>query len=145
MRPLGYASLGSSFRLRVLSGGQTQRIPERAVKQMTILAAFVAAAVVVGEVEAQRFTQVPPEPGQPSAEGFDPDRALFFAEPNFLPLRNPEWTPLRDVRRARDVSDDTPVLVFEVAGETLTLVTAQMSYHHVAQGEMAGEPWMVTF
>jgi len=115
------------------------------VKQKTILAALVTAAVFAAEVEAQRFTQVPPEPGQPSAEGFDPNRALFFAEPNFIPLRNPEWTPLSDVRRARDVADDTPVLVFEVAGQTLALVTAQMSYHHVAQGEMAGEPWMVTF
>jgi hypothetical protein len=115
------------------------------LKSKTIIAALATAAVFAADAEAQRFTQVPPDPGQPSAEGFDADRALFFAEPNFIPLRNPEWTPLRDVRRARDVEDDTPVLVFEAGGKTLALVTAQMTYHHVAQGEMAGEPWMVTF
>lgn len=37
------------------------------------------------------------------------------------------------------------MLAFEAGGRTLALVSSQMSYHHVAQGEMAGEPWMVTF
>lgn len=106
---------------------------------------LIASLLMVSEVDAQRFTQVPPPPGQPVADGFEPDRALFWAEPNFVPLRDPEWTPLRSVRRAGDLSDDTPVLVFEAGGETLVLVSSQMSYHHVAQGEMAGEPWMVTF
>ena len=107
--------------------------------------AVASSALMASEVEAQRFTQVPPPAGQPAAEGFEADRALFWAEPNFIPLRDPEWTPLRDVRRAGDLADDTPVLVFEAGGETLALVSSQMSYHHVAQGEMAGEPWMVTF
>ncbi len=107
--------------------------------------AFAAASLLMSEAEGQRFTQVPPEPGQPSAEGFDADRALFFANPNFVPLRNPEWTALREALRREDIEDDTPVLVFEAGGQSLALVTAQMSYHHVAQGEMEGEPWMVTF
>jgi hypothetical protein len=109
------------------------------------LLALAAVATVASEVEAQRFTQVPPPPDQPAAEGFDPERALFFAQSNFDPLRDPDWSPLRDVRDAGDVADDQPVLVFEAGGETLVLVSSQMSYHHVAQGEMAGEPWMVTF
>jgi hypothetical protein len=37
------------------------------------------------------------------------------------------------------------VVTFDVQGNTLVLVSSQMSYHHVAQGEMEGEPWMVTF
>lgn len=102
-------------------------------------------AVAAAGAEAQRFTQVAPPPGQPVAEGFDTERALFWAEPNFVPLRDPEWTSLANARRSRQVADDTPVLVFEVGGETLVLVSSQMSYHHVAQGETAGEPWMVTF
>ena len=121
-------------------------------KESTIVNSRVAAVIaiaalgaVTAEAHAQRFTAVPPEPGQPAAEGFDTGRALFWAEPNFIPLRDPEWVPLREARNARDVSDDTPVLVFEAGGETLVLVSSQMSYHHVAQGEMAGEPWMVTF
>ena len=110
-----------------------------------VLAPAVAAFLLAEGAEAQRFTQVPPPPNQPAAEGFDPDRALFFAESNFQPLRDPEWRPLDQVLRVGDVRDDQPVLVFEAGGETLVLVSAQMSYHHVAQGDMAGEPWMVTF
>ncbi len=101
--------------------------------------------VFAAEAHAQRFTEVPSEPGQPVREGFDTERAIFWVEPNFIPLRNPEWKSLQSVRRARDVSDDTPILVFEAGGRTLSLVSSQMAFHHVAQGEMAGEPWMVTF
>ena len=107
--------------------------------------ALVTLSLTASEVLAQQFRQVPTDPDQPVAEGFDTERALFWAAPNFTPLRNPDWTPLREVRRARDVDDDTPVLVFEAGGRTLVLVSSQMSYHHVAQGQMAGEPWMVTF
>ena len=115
------------------------------MRSITAACAVLLTATMSTPAEAQRFTQVPPEPGQPAAEGFDTDRALFWAEPNFIPLRDPEWKPLRVARRAGEVDDDTPVLVFEAGGRTLTLVSSQMSYHHVAQGEMAGEPWMVTF
>jgi len=101
--------------------------------------------LTVAEAEAQRFVSVPPPPNQPMAQDFDPDRALFFAEPNFIPLRNPEWEPLIDVLDDDEIGADTPVLLFEAGGQTLVLVSSQMSYHHVAQGEMAGEPWMVTF
>lgn len=107
--------------------------------------ALTAVALDATDVLAQQFLQVPVDPSQPVAEGFDTGRALFWAAPNFVPLRNPDWTPLREVRRAREVEDDTPVLVFEAGGRTLVLVSSQMSYHHVAQGQMAGEPWMVTF
>ena len=95
------------------------------------------------------FAQMPrtldPDPNLPTKEGFDVDRALFWTASNFVPLRDPEWQSLRDVRRAGDVADDTPVLVFEAGGSTLILISSQMAYHHVAQGEMNGEPWMVTF
>ncbi len=78
-------------------------------------------------------------------DGFDTDRAIFWAKRNFDPLRNPEWTSLRGALRDGHVNDETPIVVFEAGGETLALVTSQMSYHHVAQGDRAGEPWMVTF
>ena len=43
------------------------------------------------------------------------------------------------------VDDDTALLVLKQGGSTLTFLTMQMSYHHIAQGELAGEPWMVSF
>ena len=52
---------------------------------------------------------------------------------------------MRGARRAGEVIDETTVVTFDVAGKTLVLVSSQMSYHHVAQGEIDGGPWMVTF
>lgn len=110
-----------------------------------VWAALTLATIMTADTEAQSFTAVPPPPNQPMAEGFDPERAIFWAEPNFIPLRDPQWLSLDDAVRSGEVDADDPVLVFEAGGETLTLISSQMSYHHVAQGEMAGEPWMVTF
>ncbi len=84
-------------------------------------------------------------PDLPRKAGFDADRAFLGSQPIFTPLRNPEFEPLRAVLRRGDLAEDTPMLAFEVGGRTLALVSSQMSYHHVAQGDMAGEPWMVTF
>ena len=106
---------------------------------------FAAFALSPGGGGAQAFQAVDADPNMPTREGFDTDRAIFWRAPNFVPLRNPVWGPLSDALRSGDVSDDTPVLVFEVAGSTLVLVSGQMAYHHVAQGHMYGEPWMVTF
>jgi hypothetical protein len=95
-------------------------------------------------VEAQMRT-TPPDPDMPVKEGFDTDRVLLWEKPNFVPLRNPEWQPLANARSGGAVADDTPVLTFTAGGRTLALVSSQMAYHHVAQGSMEGEPWMVTF
>ncbi|MCH7890888.1 MAG: hypothetical protein IH921_05225 [Gemmatimonadetes bacterium] len=106
---------------------------------------FAAFAFSPGGGGAQAFQAVDADPNMPTREGFDTDRAIFWRAPNFVPFRNPDWRSLSDALRSGDVSDDTPVLVFEVAGTTLVLVSGQMAYHHVAQGHMYGEPWMVTF
>lgn len=37
------------------------------------------------------------------------------------------------------------LLVFARAGEERALLVRQMAYHHVAQGELAGEPFLITF
>ena len=36
-------------------------------------------------------------------------------------------------------------MVMDHGPEPLALVMDQMAYHHVAQGDMMGEPWMVSF
>lgn len=94
---------------------------------------------------AQMPATLKADPNMPVKDGFDTERAIFWERPNFVPLRDPEWSGLKEARRQGHVADETPVLVFDFAGETLVLVSTQMSYHHVAQGKMAGEPWMVTF
>ena len=111
----------------------------------TAMATAVLIASFGAPLGAQFSDRLEADPNMPVQEGFDTDRAIFWARPNFTPLRDPNWQSLRGARRAGDVSDETPVLTFDVAGKTLVLVSGQMAYHHVAQGEMDGEPWMVTF
>jgi hypothetical protein len=115
----------------------------RGVVALGLLASGLA--TTAASLAAQMPAMIEVDPNTPVKEGFDTDRALLFEESNFVPLRDPAWQSLRSVLRAGDVADDTRLLVFEVGGEKLALVSAQMSYHHVAQGEMNGEPWMVTF
>ena len=108
-----------------------------------LMASF--AALFAAPLAAQFDQRLEADPDMPRKDGFDTDRAIFWGQPNFIPLRDPEWKSLRAARRAGDVTDETTVVSFEIAGKTLSLVSSQMSYHHVAQGTMEGEPWMVTF
>jgi len=83
--------------------------------------------------------------GTVTAATFDVDRAMLSDEPMFDPFYPTGSRSLQEVRDERLVDDETPLLVVEVGGRQLGLLTAQMAYHHVAQGELAGEPWLVTF
>ena len=110
-----------------------------------VAALLTAFAFIPASAQQEMPAMLPPDPDMPHTEGFDPDRAIFWETPNFVPLRNPDWVSLADALEAGDVEGNTPVLKFSAGGRTVALVTSQMAYHHVAQGEMAGEPWMVTF
>ncbi|NQU49941.1 MAG: hypothetical protein HQ519_14915 [Planctomycetes bacterium] len=46
---------------------------------------------------------------------------------------------------ATSLADDVAILIFERGGQRRGLLARQMSYHHVAQGDLAGEPYVVTF
>lgn len=83
--------------------------------------------------------------GTVTAATFDADRAMLSEEPMFDPFYPMGSRSLQEVLDERLVDDETPLLVLEVGDQTLALLTAQMAYHHVAQGELAGEPWLVTF
>lgn len=82
---------------------------------------------------------------QVTADDFDIDRAFMSDETIFVPFEVTETVPLRDALEAGTVSEGTALLVFDHTMGKLAFVTQQLAYHHVAQGEMAGEPWMVSF
>jgi hypothetical protein len=56
-----------------------------------------------------------------------------------------ETKALRQALDAGTVKENMPVLVTETAGGKLALLTDQMVYHHIAQGNAGGKDWMVTF
>ncbi len=76
---------------------------------------------------------------------FDKRRALLVHRDIFAPYRVTSTSLLRDALSRGDLPEDAPVIVVERGAATLVLLTRQLFYHHVAQGELAGEPWMVSF
>ena len=44
-----------------------------------------------------------------------------------------------------DLKGKSELLAFERNGERRVLSILEMAYHHVCQGELAGEPYLVTF
>lgn len=74
-----------------------------------------------------------------------PNRSHADVKDRFLfkPFRpQGEGTALRELSRLRD---DEELMVFERGGQSRAVLLRQMSYHHVAQGQLAGEPYLVTF
>ncbi len=73
---------------------------------------------------------------------FDRKRAYLVGPDRFPRLRLPSrGAPIEGAKLA----DDTPVLVIERGGERLAVLVRDMVYHHLAQGELAGEPYIVSF
>ena len=54
------------------------------------------------------------------------------------------WKVL-DALDSGSVQENAPVIVAQRDTATMVLLRRQLTYHHVAQGEAGGEPWMVSF
>ena len=78
-------------------------------------------------------------------ELFDVARATLRKKPMFPPFYVKQSRRLSDLLDAGKIALDTDLLVLDHAGGTIVLDKTQMAQHHVAQGEMAGKPWLVTF
>lgn len=76
---------------------------------------------------------------------FDPKRATLKTSDMFPPLYVKSTISLSSALQKKILNSDTPVLVIEISGKALALHTVRMAHHHVAQGEFAGEPWLVSF
>jgi len=60
----------------------------------------------------------------------------------FEPFRVPaEGTFLANI----DLPVDLELITFSRGGEARALVAREMAYHHVAQGELGGQPYLVSF
>jgi hypothetical protein len=78
------------------------------------------------------------------------DRRMVF-DSNRAILKNPDTfkrfnvtskaIPLKEAK----LNPNEVLLVFERCGERRALLQKQMVYHHLAQGELAGEPYLVSF
>ncbi len=96
-------------------------------------AALVAVSETEGEGETKRVV------------GFEPGRAILDDAWGFDPFPVTAMEPLEDALADGKVGEETGVLLLRRGDTRLALLTEQMSYHHIAQGELDGEPWMVSF
>lgn len=90
--------------------------------------------------------------GVPAAQSHDGNKKAKFditrmadSEGLFETFNVTVTQPLRQALAAGTVREDTRVLVTETAAGRLALLTDQMAYHHIAQGQAAGKDWMATF
>ena len=75
-------------------------------------------------------------------ETFDTSRAKLKAPDMFERFRVPDQgEPLRDA----GLSADTAIMLVERGGENRAFILHQLTYHHLAQGRIGGEPYMVSF
>lgn len=70
----------------------------------------------------------------------------------FLPLSwrgfafEPFQVPSRGVSLSGlNLPPDLELIVFTRGESTRALIAREMAYHHVAQGELAGEPYLISF
>ncbi len=63
----------------------------------------------------------------------------FRFEP-FRPTAKNEF-PLADA----NLKDERELLVFQRGGRRRAVLVSEAAYHHVVQGELSGEPYLVTF
>ena len=63
-----------------------------------------------------------------------------FRFETFRPTAKNE-SPLSEAK----LKDDTQLLAFERGGQRRAVLIAEAAYHHVIQGELAGEPYLVSF
>ncbi len=105
-------------------------------RSITATIILTASLPMVGNAQVDSVLRVP---------GFDVNRAMLRDGSRFTPFLVEESQLLCEAVKQGVVDDDTPILVVERGGQRLALITREMSFHHVAQGEMAGEPWMVSF
>ena len=80
-----------------------------------------------------------------AAETFDADRAMLMKKELFRPLVVLGTEGLAEALTRKKVAEDSMLLLLEREGEALALRTHEMIYHHVAQGELGGRPFVATF
>ena len=82
---------------------------------------------------------------QTGAAEFDHSRAILSDSGMFTPFYVEETTALQEALDNGTLQKDTPLALFHNEAGPLTLVMSQLMYHHLAQGEIEGEPWLVSF
>jgi hypothetical protein len=130
-----------------VAAGEFPELPQATPSAVELPVADAPPAEAKGVAEESRpalSSQSEEHPRKTMTE-FDASRAWLSDKDQFEPFYVKVTRPLREALASGNVREDTPILVMERDAGVLALLSRQMSYHHLAQGEMAGEPWLVSF
>ena len=117
----------------------TQAAPDAAPAQPAVVAAAEPVATV--EPRPDGLTGAPVPPPTAKSDAFDVARARLGAG-TFPPLDYPEVVAAAD---ADWMEDDSLVLGAVQDGEARAYPLFMMTFHHVANDELGGKPYLVTF
>jgi len=76
---------------------------------------------------------------------FNPERAILSDSDLFKPLMVKKTIGLQDALDKGTVKADSDLLLLNHPDEQIAFIKGEMAYHHVAQGTIAGEPYLVSF
>jgi len=68
-------------------------------------------------------------------------KAVAKKELRFKPFRPKSFQPLKNA----DLLRDEDLLIMENNAERYAFILRQMAYHHLAQGDLDGTPYLVSF
>ena len=108
------------------------------MRALRLLESTVLAVMVPGALWGQAVVRA-------GSEDFDIERAIVYDSTRFEPFLVEGTRSLRRALREGIVQDNSRLIVLDHELSPIALVLDQMAYHHAAQGEIEGEPWMVSF
>lgn len=76
---------------------------------------------------------------------FDESKAVLKEKSFFKPFNVRKFAEARDILEEEKIDLNEGILIFKFKDKYYGLKTIQMYYHHIAQGEIENEPFMVSF
>lgn len=76
---------------------------------------------------------------------FDPNKAVLKNKSFFKPFNVKDFMNVKELLKSNKINKEEEILIFEVNKKYYGLKTVQMFYHHIAQGVIDNEPFMVSF
>jgi len=76
---------------------------------------------------------------------FDLNRAFLRPATHYQPALIETLLPLAEIVAEGVLTEDAALSVMTVGDQALAFVTLQLVYHHVVQGNLEGEAWLVSF
>lgn len=76
---------------------------------------------------------------------FDESKAMLKKKSLFKPFNVKSFVDVKELLKAKKIDENDGILIFKVKAKYYGFKTIQMHYHHIAQGKIENEPFMISF